>query len=79
MTLKELNAMLEGFPERCFQIFRNEEDMKNHNKCGEVWTQVSNGRGGFFSKWDDNPIINKEVVKFRASGWQSNVYYVILV
>lgn len=78
MTLKELNNTISGHPERCFQIFKSEEDMRNHRKSGEVWTQVSDGRGGYFEKWDYNPIINKEVLKFQASGWQSNVYYVVL-
>lgn len=47
-------------------------------KLREIWTQVSNGRGGYFEKWDDDPIINREVAAFQASGWQSNVYYVVL-
>ena len=29
-------------------------------------------------KWNTDQIINREVAAFQASGWQSNVYYVVL-
>ena len=75
MTLKQLNDIITGFPERCYMIY---SDTTYSKKLREIWTEVSNGRGGYFEKWDDDPIINREVAAFQASGWQSNVYYVVL-
>lgn len=53
-------------------------DTTYSKKLREIWTEVSNRRGGYFKKWYDDPIINREVAAFQASGWQSNVYYVVL-
>ena len=53
-------------------------DTTYSKKLREILTEVSNGRGGYFEKWDDDPIINLEVAAFQASWWQSNVYYVVL-
>ena len=53
-------------------------DASYSKKIREIWTQVSNGRGGYFEKWDDDPIINREVECFQPAGWQSNIYYVVL-
>lgn len=80
MTLKELNSRITGNEERCWFIFKNVNDMYQGTKSSvkELWTQVSDGKGGYFSKWDNDPIINKEVLKFQASGWQANIYYVVL-
>lgn len=78
MTLAEFDAMQLGFPERCYFIFNSEEDMRQGRKSGSVWNQVSDGRGGFHEKWDNNPIRHKKVKKFKHSGYQSNIIYVIL-
>ena len=75
MTLKPLNDTITGFPERCYMIY---SDTTYSKKLREIWTEVSNGRGGYLEKWDDDPIINCEVAAFQASGCQSNVYYVVL-
>lgn len=53
-------------------------DTSYSKKLREICTEVSNGRGGYLEKWDNEPIINHEVATFQASGWQSNVYYVVL-
>ena len=75
MTLKQLNDTITGFHERCYMIY---SDTTYSKKLKENWSEDSNGRGGYFEKWDDEPIINREVAAFQASGWQSNVYYVVL-
>ena len=75
MTLKQLNDTITCFPERCYMVF---SDISYSKKLREIWTEVSNGRGGYLEKWNDNPIINREAAAFQASGWQSNVYYVVL-
>ena len=79
MTLQELNKTICGYPERCWMIFKSEDAMDNsRNRVCELWTPQSDGRGGIIDKWTSNPMINKEVVSFRASGWQSNIYYAVL-
>jgi hypothetical protein len=75
MTLKQLNDIITGYSERCYMIY---SDTTYSKKIGEIWTEVSDGRGGYFEKWDDDPIINREVIAFRTSGWQSDVYDVVL-
>lgn len=75
MTLKELNDNITGFLERCYMIY---SDTSYSKKLREIWSEVSNGRGGYFEKLGNDPIINREVAAFQASGWQSNVYYVVL-
>ena len=39
-------------------------DISYSKKLREILTEVSNGRGGYFEKWDDNQIINREVAAF---------------
>ena len=75
MTLKQLNDIITGNPERCYMIY---SDTTYSKELREIWTEISNGRGGYFEKWDNDPIINRDVVAFQASGWQSNIYYVVL-
>ena len=75
MTLKQLNDIITGFPERCYMIY---SDISYSKKLREIWTEDSNGQGGYLEKWHADPIINCEVAAFQASGWQSNVYYVVL-
>lgn len=75
MTLKQLNDIITGYSERCYMIY---SDTTYTKKLREIWTEVLDGRGGYFEKWDGDPIINREVAAFQASGWQSNVYYVVL-
>lgn len=75
MTLKQLNDIITGYPERCYMIY---SDTTYSKKIREIWTAVSNGRGTYYEKWDDDAIINHEVAAFQASGLQSNIYYVVL-
>ena len=42
MTLKQLNDIITGFPERCYMIY---SDTTYSKKLREIWTEVSNGRG----------------------------------
>ena len=79
MTLKELNGTICGFPERCWMIFKSEDDMDNsRNRVCEIWTPQSDGHGGTIDDWSSNPMINRQVASFCSSGWQSNVYYAVL-
>lgn len=79
MTLKELNSKICGFSERCWMIFKSTEAMNDSkNRVYELWTPHSDGAGGIIDNWSSNSLINKQVVSFRSSGWQSNVYYAIL-
>ena len=78
MTLKELNDFIAGdsLLGRCFFVY---SDATFTKKIKEIWTPEYDGYGGIYEHgWNSNPDVNREVVTFRAAGWQANIYYVVL-
>ena len=78
MTLENLNNWICGGKDRCWMIFNHEKDMSDcDNKIAELWTPHTLF-GNNYDKWTNSELIKKQVKTFRASGWQANVYYVVL-
>ena len=77
MTLIELNNFISGNKYgRCYMVFKDDTFEK---KIKDIWTKTHNGYGGFYhADWDKSQDAHKEVVAFKPSGWQSNVFYIVL-
>jgi len=77
MTLKQLDDFISGYKYgRCYMVFK---DDTFENKIKEIWTKAHDGHGGFYhADWDKTPDANKEVIAFKPSGWQVNIFYVVL-
>ena len=74
MTLKELDKFISCSHEKCYMIYT---DVKFQNKVNEIWTPHTTF-DRHYDNWTDNSLINKEVITFKACGWQSNIYDVVL-